>query len=53
VTLNYKLHPRVIAGLTFDLYNSSGASLLAKDGGWQGARRNQIVGLRLTSFLPF
>jgi len=53
VTLNYKLHPRVTAGLTLDLYNSSGASLLAKDGGWNGSRRNQIVGLRLTSFLPF
>lgn len=52
LTLNYKLHPQVTLGVTYDLYNTSGTSLLAKDGGWCGARRNQIVGLRLTSFLP-
>ena len=51
-TLNYKLHPQVTAGVTYDLYQSSGDSLLAKDGGWNGARRNQIIGLRVTSFLP-
>lgn len=53
LTLNYKVHPRVVMGLTYDLYNSSGDSLLAKDGGWNGAKRNQIFGLRVTSFLPF
>lgn len=53
LTLNYKLHPRLTVGLTYDLYNSSGDSLLAKDGGWNGAQRNQIVGMRLTSILPF
>jgi hypothetical protein len=51
-TLNCKLNPKVTVGVTYDLYNSSGASLLAKDGGWNGARRNQIIGLRVTSFLP-
>ena len=53
LTLNYKLHPRATLGLTYDLYNSSGDALLAKDGGWSGAKRNQIIGLRATSFLPF
>ena len=53
VTLNYKLHPQVTAGVTYDLYNSSGNSLLAKDGGWNGAKRNQVIGVRVTSFLPF
>ena len=52
-TLNYKLHPQVTVGLTYDLYNSSGSALLAKDGGWNGAKRNQVIGLRVTSFLPF
>ena len=52
LTLNYKIHPRVTVGVTYDMYNSSGDSLLAKDGGWNGARRNQIIGLRVTSFLP-
>ena len=52
-TLNYKLHPQVTVGLTYDMYNSSGNSLLAKDGGWNGSRRNHIVGMRLTSFLPY
>lgn len=51
-TLNYKLHPQVTVGLTYDLYHSSGDALLAKDGGWNGAKRNQVVGLRVTSFLP-
>ncbi|CAK0742952.1 conserved exported hypothetical protein [Gammaproteobacteria bacterium] len=53
LTLNYKVHPRVTLGVTYDLYNSSGDSLLAKDGGWNGSTRNHIVGLRVTSFLPF
>ncbi len=53
LTLNYKVHPQVTVGVTYDLYRSSGRALLAKDGGWNGARRNQIVGLRLTSMLPF
>jgi hypothetical protein len=53
LTLNYKVHPRVTVGATCDLYRSSGNSLLAKDGGWNGAKRNHIVGLRVTSFLPF
>lgn len=52
LTLNYKLHPQVTMGVMFDLYSSSGHSLLAKDGGWSGARKNQVIGLRLTSFLP-
>ena len=52
-TLNYKLHTQVTAGVTYDLYNSSGNSLLAKDGGWNGAKRNQVIGVRVTSFLPF
>lgn len=52
-TLNYKLHPQVTLGLTYDLYRSSGESLLAKDGGWNGARRNQVIGIRMTSFVPF
>lgn len=51
-TLNYKVHPRMIVGITYDRYSSSGDSLLAKDGGWNGARRNQVVGVRVTSFLP-
>ena len=53
LTLNYKIHPLVTVGMTYDMYNSSGASLLAKDGGWSGSRRNHIVGLRVSSFLPF
>jgi hypothetical protein len=53
LTLNYKLLPMLTVGLTYDHYRSSGASLLAKDGGWNGARHNQIIGLRMTSFLPF
>lgn len=53
LTLNYKLDPKFAVGLTYDMYNSSGDSLLAKDGGWEGAKRNHIVGLRVTSFLPF
>lgn len=52
-TLNYKLHPKVTMGLTYDLYSSSGDALLAKDGGQNGSGRNQIIGLRVTSFLPF
>lgn len=52
-TLNYKVHPRVTVGATYDMYNSSGDSLLAKDGGWNGSKRNHIVGMRVTSFLPF
>jgi hypothetical protein len=53
LTLNYRLHPFVTVGVTYDIYNSSGESLLAKDGGWNGSNRNQIVGMRVTSFLPF
>jgi hypothetical protein len=53
LTLNYKVHPQVTVGMTYDRYSSSGASLLAKDGGWNGSRRNHIVGMRVTSFLPF
>ena len=53
LTLNYKVHPLVTVGVTYDMYNSSGDSLLAKDGGWNGSKRNQIVGARVTSFLPF
>lgn len=52
-TLNYKIHPQVTLGATYDLYRSSGDSLLAKDGGWNGARQNQVIGIRVTSFLPF
>ena len=52
-TLNYKIDPRISVGVSYDLYNSSGDSLLAKDGGWNGARHNQIVGIRVTSLLPF
>lgn len=52
-TLNYKIDPRITVGISYDFYNSSGDSLLAKDGGWNGAKRNQIVGIRVTSFLPF
>lgn len=52
-TLNYKVHPQINVGMTYDLYHSSGNTLLAKDGGYNGARRNQVVGLRVTSFLPF
>ena len=33
-TLNYKLHPRVTAVVTYELYNSSGNLLLAKDAPW-------------------
>lgn len=53
LTLNYKPHPHVTAGVTYNLYNSSGRALLAKDGGQNGARRNQIVGLRVSSVVPF
>jgi hypothetical protein len=53
LTLNYKVHPQVTVGATYDLYRSSGDTLLAKDGGWNGAQRNHIIGLRMTSFLPF
>ncbi len=53
LTLNYKVHPRVTVGMTYDGYNSSGDSLLAKDGGWNGAKHNHIVGLRMTAFLPY
>lgn len=53
ITLNYKIHPSLTVGLTYDAYASRGASLLAKDGGVHGARRNQIIGLRMTSWLPF
>ena len=52
-TLNYKVYPPVTVGMTYDMYHSSGDSLLAKDGGWNGSRRNHIVGMRVTSFLPF
>lgn len=53
ITLNYKVHPKVVIGVTYDMYNSSGDSLLAKDGGWDGSRHNHIIGIRITSFLPF
>lgn len=53
LTLNYKPHPLVLVGLSYDRYHSSGASLLAKDGGWNGAKRNHVVGIRVTSLLPF
>lgn len=53
LTLNYKLHPQLTMGMTYDGYTSSGGSLLAKDGGWNGSKRNHIVGMRVTSFLPF
>lgn len=53
LALNYKVHPQVTLGVTYDRYNSSGDSLLAKDGGWNGSKRNQVVGMRLTSFLTF
>lgn len=52
-TVNYKIDEKVSVGVSYDLYNSSGDSLLAKDGGWNGARHNQIVGVRITSFLPW
>ncbi len=52
LTLNYKMHPLITVGVTYDTYNSSGASLLAKDGGRNGSRHNQIIGLRVTSLLP-
>lgn len=53
LTLNYQILARVTVGMTYDFYRSSGNALLAKDGGWNVAKRNQIVGLRVTSFLPF
>lgn len=53
LTLNYKVHSKVTVGVTYDLYNSSGDSLLAKDGGWNGSKHNHIIGLRVSSFLPF
>ena len=53
LTLNYKVYPQVTVGVTYDMYNSSGDSLLAKDGGWNGSTRNHILGMRVTSFLPF
>lgn len=53
LTFNYKVHPLVTMGVTYDMYNSSGDTLLVKDGGWNGAKRNHIVGMRVTSFLPF
>ena len=53
LSLNYKVHPLVVVGVTYDMYNSSGDSLLAKDGGWNGSMRNHIVGIRVTSLLPF
>ncbi|MDP3519533.1 MAG: hypothetical protein Q8S02_02845 [Hydrogenophaga sp.] len=53
LTLNHKPNRWVTLGLTYNLYRSSGASLLAKDGGRQGARSNQVVDVRMTSFLPF
>lgn len=53
LTLNYKVHPLVTVGLSYDLYRSSGDALLAKDGGWNGAKRNHVVGMRVSSFLPF
>lgn len=53
LTLNYKVHPQVAAGVTYDLYTSSGDSLLAKDGGWNSSKRNQVVGIRVTSVFPF
>lgn len=53
LTLNYKLHPLVTVGVIYDFYNSSGDSLLAKDGGWNAATQNHIVGMRLNSYLPF
>ena len=53
LTLNYQVRPLVAVGVTYDLYTSSGDSLLAKDGGWNGSKRNQIVGIRVTSVFPF
>ena len=53
LTLNYKVPPLVTVGVTFDMYNSSGDPLLAKDGGWNGSKHNHISGMRVTSFLPF
>ncbi len=52
-TLNYKVHSQVTVGMTYDRYNSSGDSLLAKDGGWNGSICNHIIGMRVTSFLSF
>ena len=53
LTLNYRVLPEVTVGVTYDAYNSSGDSLLAKDGGWDGSRGNHIIGMRVTTFLPF
>lgn len=53
LTLNYRVHALINVGLTYDLYRSNGQSLLAKDGGWNGSRQNHIVGVRMTSSLPF
>ena len=53
LTLNYKVHPLVVVSVTYDMYNSSSDSLLAKDGGWNGSMRNHIFGIRVTSLLPF
>jgi hypothetical protein len=47
------MHPKFVIGVTYDMYNSSGDSLIAKDGGWDGSRHNHIIGMRITSFLPF
>jgi hypothetical protein len=53
LTLNYRVHRQVTLGLTYNAYASRGHSLLAKDGGVQGAKRNQVVGVRVTTMLPF
>ena len=53
LALNYKVHPLVVVGLTYDMYRSSGDSLLVKDGGWNGAKSNHIIGMRVTTFVPY
>lgn len=53
LTLNHKVNPWVTVGVAYDHYLSSGTALLAKDGGWNGSKRNHIASVRVTSFLPF
>lgn len=53
VTLNRQVLSGVNVGLTYNFYRSTGTSLLAKDGGRNGARHNHVVGVRMTSVLPW
>ncbi len=53
VSANYRVTPYTTIGLTWDMYNTTGEQLLAKDGGGDGSKTNHVFGIRATTFLGF